>query len=129
MSDRATRSHAVQTERRRTHRFPVEIAVALRTVNGTRSCRLGNVSDAGASLELDNPPAAGVSGWLVMGGEEVYCQVVWSNATACGIEFERALPTATLEGIVGSKLPEHGPAANRGNIPKGRKRARLVAGG
>jgi hypothetical protein len=129
MSDHATRSHAVQAERRRTRRFPVEIPVALRTINGTRQCRLGNVSDAGANLELENPPAVGVCGWLVMSDEEVYCRVVWSNEASCGIAFERALPIATLEGIVGAKLPAHGPLINHGNIPMGRKRAGLVPRG
>lgn len=128
MSSLASRQQVVQTERRRSSRLLVEIPVGFRTVSGLRECSLSNISDAGAMLETEHPPAQGTGGWLVMGEDEVYCTVVWSSDATCGIEFERGLASAQLDQIVGEQARELGPAANRGNIQMGRKRSSLVSG-
>lgn len=128
MSSLAIRQQAVQSERRQSGRLPIDITVELRLVSGTHTCRMGNVSDSGAMLEMEHPPRTGVSGWLVMGEDEVYCTVAWSNVTSCGIEFERSLPSAALGKFVGEPEQNLGPIINRSNIPMGRKRSRLVSG-
>ena len=127
-SKQVIQSAKAQTERRRSSRLLVEIPVGFRTVSGLRECSLSNISDVGAMLEVEHPPAQGTSGWLVMGEDEVYCTVVWSSETTCGIEFERGLPTNQIDQIVGGAVRELGPAANRGNIQPGRKRSSLVSG-
>ncbi len=104
----------------------VDIPVHLRTVSGSRECRLTNVSDAGAKLELGNPPTVGVCGWIVIGEDEIYCTVVWSTEGACGIEFENILRSDMMTRIAGVELGPVGPAANRSNIAIGRKRTALV---
>lgn len=126
MSSLAMRQHTVQMERRRSGRMLIEIPMSFKTVSGVRDCQMTNISDSGAMLEMANPPVRGVSGWLIMGAEEIYCTVVWTNETSCGIEFERALGSHTLDQIISDKVREIGPAANRSNIQMGRKRSSLV---
>ena len=79
--------------------------------------------------ETDTPPREGVSGWLIMGGEEIYCTVIWSKDGACGIEFERSLSEDKLVEIAGEQVTETVPVANRGNIQMGRKRGSLLGKG
>lgn len=126
MSSLATRQQTVQIERRRTGRMLIEIPMSFKTVSGLRECQMTNISDTGAMLEMESPPSMGVSGWLVMGADEIYCTVIWAKEGSCGIEFERALASQTLDQIVSDKARETGPAANRSNIQMGRKRSSLV---
>lgn len=130
MSLYEARIRAAQMERRRSARFTVDISAVLRTVSGDRPCRMANISDNGAKLEMEIPPRKGVTGWLVMGAQELYCTVVWSRDGDCGIEFDRPLPHASLIAIAGDQVRAAGPVANAGNIQMGRKRSgRLVASG
>lgn len=129
MSSLAIRQQVAQIERRRSGRLLIEIPVGFRTVSGLRDCNMANISDSGAMLEMERPPSTGVSGWLVMGEDEIYCTVVWTNEHSCGIEFERSIGPNTLNKIAGEQTRELGPAANRGNIQMGRKRASLVPRG
>lgn len=126
MSSLAMRQQTAQIDRRRTGRMLIEIPVGFKTVSGLRECQMANISDTGAMLELERPPLRGISGWLVIGEDELYCTVVWTNEKSCGIEFERALGSHTLNTIVSGKTREVGPAANRCNIQMGRKRSSLV---
>ena len=77
-------------------------------------------------LETQNVPNEGVSGWLVLGDEEIFCKVIWTNETACGIQFERNLGENRLMAIAGSRAKQSGPIANTGNIQMGRKRSGLL---
>lgn len=126
MSNLANRQQAAQIERRRSGRLLIEIPVGFRTVSGLRQCNMANISDTGAMLEMDRPPVVGISGWLVMGEEELYCTIVWTNERSCGVEFERALGSQALDKIAGKQTRESGPAANRGRIPMGRKRTPFI---
>lgn len=128
MSSLAIRQQIAQSERRRSGRMLIAIPVALRTVSGLRECNMSNISDTGAKLEMEKPPVTGISGWLVMGEDEIYCTVVWSNEGTCGVEFERSLGPNRLKQVAGDQIEpqELGPAANRGNIQMGRKRSSLV---
>lgn len=130
MSLYEARMRAAQTEQRRGARFTIDIPVCFRTIAGDRPCRMANISDNGAKLETDAPPRQGVTGWLVLGHDEIFCKVIWANETACGVEFERALGQDRLVGIAGDKANQSGPIANAGNIQMGRRRGgRLVSGG
>ncbi len=127
MSFLETRQQSVSTDQRRSARLMVAIPVTFRTASGDRQCHMANISDQGAKLETESPPGQGVSGMLIMGKEEVYCTVIWSNETACGIEFERCIGDAALADIAGDQIRRSGPVANTGNIQMGRKRGRLVS--
>ncbi len=126
MSFLETRQQAAQTDQRRSGRFAVQIPAIFRTISGDRECRMANISDNGAKLETASPPAQGVSGMLILGEQEVYCTVIWSNDGACGIEFERNIGEDALVEIAGEQVRNAGPVANAGNIQMGRKRGRLV---
>ncbi|QUL38238.1 PilZ domain-containing protein [Erythrobacter sp. JK5] len=127
MSSLALRQQAAEIERRRSGRMLVDIPVGLRTVSGMRECEMTNISDAGAKLELEDPPPEGVSGWLVLGEDEIYCTVVWSSEGTCGVAFEFVLQPGMIAQIAGERAKEIGPAANTSNIRLGRKRSALVS--
>lgn len=127
MNSLANNQQAVEIERRRTSRTLVDVPIGLRTVSGVRECRITNISDAGAKLELENPPPEGVTGWLVMGEDEVYCTIAWSSEGTCGVEFEFVLRPGMMARIAGERRKDVGPAADRGNIQMGRKRSALVS--
>ncbi len=126
MSFLEKRQQAAHSDQRRSGRFAVEIPATFRTTSGERACRMANISDNGAKLETDNPPATGVSGMLLLGSEEIYCTVIWSNDNACGIEFERSIGEHALVQIAGEQVRNTGPVAQACNIQMGRKRGRLV---
>ncbi len=128
MSFLETRQQSVSTDQRRSARLMVAIPVTFRTASGDRQCHMANISDQGAKLETESPPGQGVSGMLIMGKEEVYCTVIWSNEAACGIEFERCIDDTKLVEIAGEQMHKGGPAANTGKIKMGRKRGSLVSG-
>ncbi|EAQ27584.1 malate synthase [Erythrobacter sp. NAP1] len=127
MNSLANNQQVVEIERRRTSRTLVDVPIGLRTVSGVRECRITNISDAGAKLELENPPPEGVTGWLVMGEDEVYCTIAWSSEGTCGVEFEFVLRPGMMTRLAGERAKEVGPAADRGNIQMGRKRSALVS--
>ncbi len=126
MSFLESRRQAAQTERRRSARFTIDIPVVLRTVTGDRPCRMENISDNGAKLVTDCAPNEGVSGWLVLGEEELYCKVIWSSESGCGIEFDRAIGENRLLAIAGEPAQNSAPIANACNIQMGRKRSGLL---
>lgn len=129
MSSLAIRQQIAKAEQRRAPRFPVKIPVTLRTVSGNRKCRIANISDLGAKLEMPDPPGEGISACIICGSDEIYCRIIWSDENACGVEFERALGEARLIEMVGEQSEPNGPVANVGNIQMGRKRGQLVSGG
>ena len=120
------RRKIAQHDQRRSARFIIDIPVVLRTISGNRECRMANISDNGAKLELVDPPREGVSALLVMGAQEIYCTVIWVKDDACGVEFERSMSDDALYAIAGDQVNKALPVANAGNIPMGRKRAGLI---
>ena len=127
MSFLEARQQSVCADQRRSARFVVAIPVIFRTASGDRQCHMSNISDAGAKLETESPPPQGVSGMLRLGDDEFYCTVIWSNGTACGVEFERKVHEATLIDITGEEARKSGPVASCSNIQMGRKRSALVS--
>lgn len=126
MSLYEARIQAAQRERRRTARFTIDIPASFRTVSGDRQCRMANISDNGAKLDTDNPPREGITGWLLFGELEIFCKVIWTNDSSCGVEFERAITERTLIDIAGEQAQPRGPVASTGNIQMGRKRGRRL---
>lgn len=130
MSSLALRQQLAQSDRRRNARFSTEIPVVLQTVLGQGEGRISNISGEGAMVELTSPPPANIAACLVLADDELFCTVVWSEETACGVKFDRPIGEAKLAQIAGEELQqrERGPVANVGNIQPGRKRGRLVSG-
>jgi len=127
MSSLDYRQQVAQSDRRSNARFTTEIPIKLRTVLGNREGRISNISDRGAMIETASPPPERIAACLVLGDEEIFCTVVWSGETSCGVEFDRPLGDAMLNDIAGEEIVRRGPAANVGKIQPGRKRGRLVS--
>lgn len=115
-------------ERRAVGRARTDCAARLQTPGGDWHGRLWDLSEAGARVQVANPPPQGAMcliGWLA---NELFCRVVWSADDMCGVLFERPIPYAVvLETLGEDPKPEaaSGPAASVGNIPIGRRRNRL----
>jgi len=116
-------------ERRAVGRARTDCSVRLRTPGGDWHGRLWDLSEAGARVQVECPPAQGVMcliGWL---SNELFCRVVWSADDMCGVLFERPVSRAVVLETLGELEPEpeapSGPAANVVNIPVGRRRGRL----
>ncbi len=128
MSLLEARRNAVSAERRTAARFTVDIPAKWRTVGGDRDCTLANISVGGAKLNLATRPPEGVAGYVIFRAYELYCKVIWSDETHCGVEFERALTERALVAIAGEQARKLGPVAQAGKIQMGRKRSgRLVS--
>ncbi len=114
-------------ERRVAGRARADCPARLQTPGGTWHGRLWDISESGARVKVDNPPAQGVMCLIGWQSNEMFCRVVWSADDMCGVLFERPVPYAVVMETLGEPEPEtpSGPAANVGNIPFGRRRGHL----
>jgi hypothetical protein len=122
------RQNTAQKERRRAERYPLACPASFRTISNVRECRLENISEDGAKLVLSAPPKEGISGMLGINGQEYFCTIIWANADACGVEFERPLRLETILELTGAQDNSGAHIARTNNIQMGRKRSgRLVS--
>ena len=114
-------------ERRAAGRARTDCSARLQTPGGNWYGRLWDLSEAGARVQVDNPPAQGVMCLIGWQENETFCRVVWSADDMCGVLFERPIPTSVVLETLGRPEPEapSGPAASVGNIPIGRRRGHL----
>ena len=118
---------ADEAERRVARRHAVDCPASLRLLGGEKPGRLSNLSVDGARLELDDPPAVGISGLLAWNEQEQWCKIVWSRDGSCGVVFERSIPQAVIDATVGAASIENGPVADFNRIPLGQKRSRRAS--
>jgi hypothetical protein len=118
-------------ERRAAGRARTDCPARLQSPGGNWHGRLWDLSEAGARVQVENPPAQGVMCLISWQANELFCRVVWSDEDMCGVLFERPIPTAVVLETLGQPEPEApvGPAASVTNIPAGRRRARLWSAG
>ena len=114
-------------ERRALGRAQTDCPVRLQTPGGDWHGRLWDLSEAGARVQIENPPAEGVIALLKWNANEVFCRVRWSRDNMCGVAFERPIPRSVVAETIGDAPVDHGPAARVANIPIGRRRARLTS--
>lgn len=114
-------------ERRAAGRASTDCPARLRTPGSDWHGRLWDLSEAGARVQVENPPAPGTTCLIGWQANELFCRVVWSIDDMCGVLFERPIPSAAVMETIGQPEPEapSGPAASVGNIPIGRRRSRL----
>lgn len=114
-------------ERRAAGRARTDCPVRLRTPGTDWHGRLWDLSEAGARVQVANPPAQGTTCLIGWQANELFCRVMWSMDDMCGVLFERPIPAAAVMETLGEPEPEvpSGPAASVGNIPIGRRRGQL----
>ena len=114
-------------ERRAVGRASTDCPARLRTPGGDWHGRLWDLSESGARVQVENPPAQGVTCLIGWRENELFCRVVWSADDMCGVLFERPISHATVMETLGEPVPEapSGPAASVSNIPIGTRRSRL----
>jgi hypothetical protein len=114
-------------ERRSVGRARTDCAARLQTPGGDWHGRLWDLSETGARVQVDNPPAQGVMCLIRWQANELFCKIVWSADDMCGVLFERPIPRAVVIETLGGVEPEteRGPAARVDNIPIGRRRGTL----
>jgi hypothetical protein len=116
-------------ERRAAGRARADCPARLQTPGGTWYGRLWDVSEAGARVQVENPPAQGVLCLIGWQANEMFCRVVWSADDMCGVLFERPIEYSVVMQTIGEPDPEpeapSAPPASVGNIPIGRRRAHL----
>lgn len=109
-------------------RYVVDAPAKLVLAGGERAGRLTDLSEHGARLETDAPPAAGATGFLRWAGEDHYCKVIWAAEGRCGLQFERAIPAAAVEAACSRIEVTLRPVAAVSRIPLGQRRsARVLA--
>ena len=113
-------------DRRSSSRFRIRMPAQLRMPSGTKHGTLADISEGGARLVMDNPPAQGASVLMVWGSNEEFCKVMWTAEDSCGLQFERPIKRAVVVETTGQEFEQQptGPVAQLHNIPLGRKRAR-----
>ena len=113
-------------ERRAARRTRATCAASLRTLTNESIGHLWDLSETGARVSVENPPAEGETAQLKFGAEQVRCRVIWVEYDMCGIEFDQPISpevvasTARMIGIIEQ------PTAAIGNIPVGRKRSTVT---
>jgi len=118
-------------ERRAVGRARTDCPARLQTPGGNWYGRLWDLSEAGACVQVENPPAPGVMCLIGWQANETFGRVVWSADDMCGVQFERPIARSAVMETLGE--PDHGsgpeepsgPAASVGNIPIGRRRGHL----
>ena len=112
-------------ERRLVGRARTDCAARLQTPGGDWHGRLWDISETGARVHLERPPAEGVLALLKWHTNEVFCRVIWSADDMCGVQFERRLSDSVVAETLGEATVDRGPAASVGSIPVGQRRSRL----
>ena len=113
-------------ERRIATRSRVSCPVQLQLPSGQRIGCMVDLSERGARVRLDNPPAAGASVLLEWMCYDAMCKVVWANKDACGLMFEKPLSMARVIELEQYREEFSGPVAEVSNIPLGQKRSRIA---
>lgn len=121
------RTAEVQPDRRLARRYIVDCPARLTMAGGDRDGRLTDLSEHGARLATEAPPAAGATGFLRWEGEEHYCKVIWTANGRCGLQFERPIQTGLVEKTCSHVEVTLRPVAALGRIPLGQRRSGRVA--
>lgn len=110
-------------ERRAARRWHAQCAAALETLTGESLGQLWDLSETGARVKLDDPPAPGSAAILKWCEHRARCSVVWTTDDMCGVAFEDPLDSAQVSATTRMIGEVQLPVAAVRNIPMGRKRA------
>jgi hypothetical protein len=114
-------------DRRQRVRFNIDVEAQLKFPSGERTVKITDISDRGARLQLLDPPPVGAIGALIWRSCEVFAKVVWSNRSACDLQFERPIAQSVVEATAEGGEVQSLSIAEVTNIPLGRKRSRQAS--
>ena len=110
-------------ERRAARRWRATCAAALETLGGESPGQLWDLSETGAGIKLDVPPAPGSKAILKFGDQRIRCSVAWANDEMCGVAFDEPLGRAVVSATARLIGDVETPVAAFRNIRMGRKRS------
>lgn len=128
--DKAAKA-TLPVERRAVGRARTDCPARLQTPVKVWDGRLWDLSEAGARVQVENPPQEGALVLLSWRSTELFCRVIWSADNVCGVLFERPISRTVVLETLGEPVSEPDrasgsvPAASVGNIPIGKRRSRL----
>lgn len=108
-------------DRREFPRSILSTAVEVHTPAGVRRGSIADLSRSGMRIDLARPPAMGAPVLIKWADHEAIGEVVWVQANACGVRFDRPLSEGMVERTEAS-VRRTGPAASVSNIQSGRRR-------
>lgn len=82
------------------NRLRLGASASLVLTHSTCPCLLDDISVSGARLRLDRALQPGTPAMLAFHELRVYASVVWSDATGCGIRFEKPLDLEDMQGML-----------------------------
>jgi hypothetical protein len=94
-------------DQRRSSRTNLLLAATLQAGASSAPVRVRNLSERGALIEGDRPPAIGAAIVLKRGEIEAKGSVVWTTANRCGLRFDDPVP---VRDWTGGKIPSGGYA-------------------
>lgn len=98
--------------RRGNSRLRLNLPATLFLVDGTRRCRLENISRSGARIAIEQPVKIGDCGFLACEGKQFFGSIVWTRGSSCGLQFDRLLGEQQL--LEMRWLGDHHPERGRG---------------
>lgn len=110
-------------ERRASRRVHVTCSAVLQTMTTQTKGSLGDISDAGARFEADDPPSTGATALLRWNGHEAVCVIVWSEGKACGLSFKQPLAAEIVAETAALNKVLELPIASVGKIAQGQRRS------
>ena len=119
-------AHAsLPAERRAAGRARTDCPARLQTPGGEWHGRLWDLSEGGARVHVDHPPAQGAVALIKWQSHEMFCRVMWSADDMCGVVFEKPIPYSVVLETLGEEPVETqgAPPASLGNIPAGKRRS------
>ena len=86
-------------ERRAEGRTPLDIGARVVLLDGRSACTIENISFRGARIVSDLPAKVGDQGFLQRGGLDQFFAVNWADEGACGVSFDRELPSKIVRDL------------------------------
>lgn len=83
---------ATATGKRGHPRARIGLPAMLETLKWKRSVTLQNISETGALIQVDNPPAPGSDVIVQCGRIDLMARVMWTERACCGIQFDENAP-------------------------------------
>ena len=112
-------------DRRQGLRNRINLRAHIQTPSGERPVCMVDISEFGAGIGLDNPPAVGARGALKWGFYDVAFTVTWSNESSCGVVFDAPISSELVLETTRRGALKNNRSAEPSRIALGHKRSAL----